>query len=165
MRQRMIKPEFFSSESMADCSIGARLCFIGLWCCADDEGRMVFAERSLKKDIFGLDDVSAEEFLGFLVELENVGSIKALTDGEEVYIVIPHFSVYQTINKPRKSTITDTSRMRHVLLRDASVNVHSKERKNELIKQSEKGVGSDAAPFLSDDWKKDYMEELDGVSE
>ena len=67
-RQRMIKPEFFSSESLADCSFAARLCFIGLWTCADDNGHIKFAPMSLRKELFGLDDVSMEEFLGYLAE-------------------------------------------------------------------------------------------------
>lgn len=163
MRQRMIKPEFFSSESMADCSLGARLTFIGLWCCADDEGRSVFAERSLRKDIWGLDDVSAEQFVEWLIELENVGSIKLFTDGQEVYLTIPHFSVYQTINRPMKSTITERSLINHCLLSECSVSAHPKERKKELIKEKGNAAQGDdsPAPFPFDDWKRDYE---DGTS-
>ena len=67
-RQRMIKPEFFSSESLADCSFAARLCFIGLWTCADDNGHIKFAPMSLRKELFGLDDVSMEEFIDMCSE-------------------------------------------------------------------------------------------------
>ena len=40
-RQRMVKPEFFDSESLAKCSMAARLAFIGLWVEADDFGHLI----------------------------------------------------------------------------------------------------------------------------
>jgi hypothetical protein len=151
----MIKPEFFSSESMAEVSAEARLCFIGLWLCADDEGRAIFAERSLRKDICGMHSTTPEEFIGYLCELEEVGSIRFFTDGHEVYLTIPNFGVYQTINRPQKSKITERSLIVPVSIREAPVNVPPKERKKELMKKADAG-GADAT--AAPDWLQFYQE-------
>ena len=159
MRQRMIKPEFFSSESMADCSPMARLCFIGLWCCADDEGRMRFQPRALRKDIFGLDEVSIEDIVGYLVELENVGCIAFYTDGQDVVLSIPNFLTYQTINRPSKSNVPDVKGMAHVLLSECSVSAHPKELIKELINSRGERACAEAQRTLSyDDWMANYKE-------
>lgn len=159
MRQRMIKSEFFSSESMAGCSFGARLCFIGLWCCAKDDGNVVFAPRSLKKDIFGMDDVTMAEFFGYLKELEEVGCIRPYKTRGKAYINIPNFLAYQTINRPQKSNLPAYSVNNHCSFSEWSVNEQGTLTPNQSINQSIKagtGGGDDAAPIPFDDWKRDY---------
>ena len=47
-RQRMVKPDFFDSGSLAECSRSARLAFIGLWVMGDDNGNVKFSVRKLK---------------------------------------------------------------------------------------------------------------------
>lgn len=155
-RQRMIKPEFFSSESLADCSFAARLCFIGLWTCADDNGHLKFAPMSLRKELFGLDDVSMEEFLGYLAELEAVKCIRLYAVGDGVFIDIPNFGTYQTINRPSKTNIPDPDGMPHVSLSDCSLSAHPKEVVKELLKERARGGDADAPPAPGDEWKADY---------
>lgn len=103
----MIKPEFFDSESLAMCSIGARLCFIGLWVMGDDYGHQKCQFIRLKHRIFPFDDLTDEEFGGFLEELESVGCIKAYEIDGERFITVPGFSTYQTVRKPSKSSIPE----------------------------------------------------------
>lgn len=55
-RIRAIKPEFFSSETIAKLSRDARLTFIGLWTEADDYGRLPDNPRVLKGHLWALDD-------------------------------------------------------------------------------------------------------------
>lgn len=155
-RQRMIKPEFFSSESLADCSFAARLCFIGLWTCADDKGHLKFAPMSLRKELFGLDDVSMEEFLGYLAELEAVKCIRLYIAGDGVFIDIPNFGTYQTINRPSKTNIPDPDGRNHVSLSDCSLSAHPKEVVKELLKERARGGDADAPPAPGDEWKADY---------
>lgn len=158
-RQRMIKPEFFSSETVTECSFAARLCFVGLWCCADDKGHLKFAPKSLRKELFGLDDVSMEDFLGYLVELEEVRCIRLYVVRDDVYIDIPNFKVYQTINRPTKTNIPEPEHGTHVLLSECSVSAHPKELTKELISKA-RGGDADAppAPFGdTGDWKTDYL--------
>ena len=152
----MIKPELFSSESLADCSFAARLCFIGLWTCADDNGHIKFAPMSLRKELFGLDDVSMEEFLGYLAELEAVKCIRLYAVGDGVFIDIPNFGTYQTINRPSKTNIPDPDGMPHVSLSDCSLSAHPKEVVKELLKERARGGDADAPPAPGDEWKADY---------
>lgn len=106
-RQRMVKPEFFDSDSLAECSHSARLAFIGLWVMGDDKGNVKLSIKKLRRQIFPLDDMSDAEFEGLLAELERVGCIKAYSvDGEE-YVTTVNFLVYQTVKNPSKTNIPE----------------------------------------------------------
>lgn len=106
-RQRMVKPDFFDSGSLAECSHSARLAFIGLWVMGDDKGNVKLSVKKLRRQIFPFDEVTDEDFAGYLAELEKVGCIKAYeVDGEE-YITTVNFSVYQTVKNPSKTTIPE----------------------------------------------------------
>ena len=58
-RIRSIKPEFFTSLTIADLTVEQRLTFIGLWTHVDDEGRCVDDSRLIKAAIWPLDDRTA----------------------------------------------------------------------------------------------------------
>lgn len=106
-RQRMVKPDFFDSGSLAECSHSARLAFIGLWVMGDDNGNVKFSVKKLKKQIFPFDDMPDADFVSLLAELERVGCIKAYeTDGEE-YVSTVNFKVYQTVKNPSKTTVPE----------------------------------------------------------
>ena len=102
-RQRMVKPEFFSSDSLAECSHSARLAFIGLWVMADDNGNAKLSVRKLNRQIFPQDDVPDSAFAGMLAELEEQGCIRVYQVNGEKYINVPNFDIYQTVNHPSKS--------------------------------------------------------------
>lgn len=108
-RQRMIKPDFFDSESLADCDIQARLLFIGLWVIADDNGNLKLQPRRIGKQVFPYDDFTDEDISGMLAQLESVGCIKCYESGGEEYVNIVNFCVYQTIRKPSKTSIPEPS--------------------------------------------------------
>lgn len=71
-RQRWIKPEFFTSEALAECSPSARLVFAGLWVFSDDSGIHPASPKRLKMEIFPGDDFTADQMLGFVQELIRV---------------------------------------------------------------------------------------------
>jgi hypothetical protein len=62
-RIRTIKPQFFTSEKIADLTPFARLLFVGLWCLADREGRLEDRPRKIKVETLPYDDVNVEELL------------------------------------------------------------------------------------------------------
>lgn len=135
-RQRMVKPEFFDSESLAGCSITARLAFIGLWVEADDYGRLKAQPVRLKARIFPYDRMTPAKFTSLLAELERVGCIKGYEIDGERYIEVPNFNVYQTVNRPSKSNVPEppekVRKMRKTsLFSECSVSTHAKERKKE----------------------------------
>lgn len=141
----MVRPEFFGSESLAECSYAARLAYIGLWCYAKDDGKMPFHPRSIKSFIFPLDDMMMEDFLRLLVELEEEKCIEFYVNSEEVYLKIPRFRFYQKISHPQESGIPDDSRNVPVMLRECSLNVPAKELTNELVNKA-RGGDADAPP-------------------
>lgn len=104
-RQRMVKPDFFDSGSLAACTIPARLVFIGLWVMADDKGNMKFEERKLTRQLFPYDDMDPRMLMVWLAELEDVGCIKVYEPHGDVCISIPNFLTYQTIKNPSKTTV------------------------------------------------------------
>lgn len=104
-RQRMVKPDFFDSGSLAACTIPARLVFIGLWVMADDKGNMKFEERKLVRQLFPYDDMDPRMLMVWLAELEDVGCIKVYEPHGDVCISIPNFLTYQTIKNPSKTTV------------------------------------------------------------
>jgi len=105
MRQRMIKPEFFSSETLAECTHTARLLFVGLWVIADDAGNLKYSPRKIASQLFPYDGIAPEQVAQALAELEQIGCIKGYENGGEMYINIPNFLTFQTINRPSKTNI------------------------------------------------------------
>ena len=103
-RQRMVKPEFFDSESLAECCWGARLAFIGLMVYADDQGNLKLSLGRLRSHIFD-DECTDDEFAVMLAQLEDVDCIRIYTDGRKAYVNIRNFGTYQTINHPSKTNI------------------------------------------------------------
>lgn len=142
-RQRMVKPEFFDSPSLGKCSVHARFLFIGLWVQADDFGRLKYQPERLKARVFTYDRVTPDRVKKLLGELEAVGCIRFYEVDGERYIDIPNFGVYQTIQRPSKSTIpapvSGDSWSTHGALNEHSMSTHPKERKKERsIKGSSK---------------------------
>ena len=127
-RQRMVKPEFFDSESLGKCSIAARLPFIG-WVEADDYGRMKLQPNRLKTRIFPYDRMTADKFEKLLAELEGVGCVMEYEVGGERYLCVPNFNLYQTVNRPSKSNIPAppeyVENHVHNTMREDSVSTHS----------------------------------------
>ena len=74
-RIRSVKPEFFKSEQVVNCSIPARLLFIGLWNIVDDAGRYERRPKQIKMEVFPYDDVSEDDMRKMLDELEKNGLI------------------------------------------------------------------------------------------
>lgn len=101
MRARDIKPGFYKSDQLAECSMTARLLFPGLWMLADREGRLENRPRKIKAEIFPFDDVDVAPLL---VELENAGLIRTYEANGTALIWIPQFKRHQSPHKNEKSS-------------------------------------------------------------
>jgi hypothetical protein len=55
-RIRTVKPEFWTSEQVVECSPNARLLFIGMWNFCDDGGNHPASLKTLKAEVFPADD-------------------------------------------------------------------------------------------------------------
>lgn len=98
-RKRMIDPEFWLDEELAQLTPSARLLFIGLWSIADDN-YATFPNRPdwVKAQIFPYNSTSTRELLD---ELSNSGKIIPFKadDGKDYYF-IKNFFKYQRVDRP-----------------------------------------------------------------
>jgi hypothetical protein len=98
-RHRTIKPEFFSSEQLAECSTNARLLFVGLWCFCDDGGVHPASAARLKMEVFPADAISPKDVGGYVQELLKQGLLESyVIDGKEFWRVTGWH--HQKIDKP-----------------------------------------------------------------
>jgi hypothetical protein len=91
-RIRTIKPEFFTSDDICALSPLARLLYVGLWCEADREGRLVWTPGVLKRRYLPDDSCDIE---ALCAELTARGLIHLYGDG---LACIPSFSRHQHVN-------------------------------------------------------------------
>lgn len=99
-RIRSIKPEFWSSEQVMECSRNARLLFIGLWNWCDDSGRLPIKLKTIKANIFPGDDLSLLDVQGMLRELSRNGLVMVYTVEEQEYLWVTGWH-HQKINHPQ----------------------------------------------------------------
>lgn len=87
-RIRTIKPEFWTSEQLTECSPHARLLFIGIWSFSDDNGIHPASIARLKMEIFPADDFTRAQIAGMVEELVKVGLIRTYeVQGEQFWQV------------------------------------------------------------------------------
>lgn len=103
-RIRTVKPEFWTSDQVLECSRNARLLFLGLWNFCDDEGRHAWKPRQCKAEVFpGDDDLSVADVEAMMEELEGHGLICRYTDPDDVsacYFYVTGWH-HQRIDKPQ----------------------------------------------------------------
>lgn len=68
-RIRTIKPEFWTSEQVADCSPNTRLLFIGMWSFCDDNGIHPASLKRIKMEVFPSDSISESELQAAIQQL------------------------------------------------------------------------------------------------
>jgi uncharacterized phage protein (TIGR02220 family) len=97
----MIKPEFWSSEQVMNCSRDARLLFIGILNFADDGGVLRNSPKMLKAQIFPADDdVYINRVEQLICELIlNKLLMQFESDGEQ-FFYIPKWDIHQKIDRP-----------------------------------------------------------------
>ncbi len=128
-RIRTIKPEFWTSEQVMECSTNARLLFLGTWNFCDDEGRHPWAPKQLKALIFPSDDFTVAEVDAMLKELANVDLIRRYASNGREYFYVTGWK-HQRIDKPQTARCPNP------------IEDHSKNAPNLFPEYSENGQGS-----------------------
>lgn len=95
LRARTLRPQFFASEQVTNCSMAARVLFQGLWCLADREGRLEDRPAQIKLLIFPVDKVNVESLLKELATERLV--VRYETEGQRC-IWLPKFKSNQPIH-------------------------------------------------------------------
>jgi hypothetical protein len=98
-RIRTIKPEFWTSEQVVDCSPIARLLFIGMLNFCDDAGRHIASTRRLKMEVFPADDLAAEDIAGMIEQLIKAGLLVAYENGGERFWEVTGWDRHQKIER------------------------------------------------------------------
>jgi len=115
-RIRTIKPDFWSSSQVMECSRNARLLFVGMWNFADDKGRLAFAPKSIKAQVFpGDEDLTSSDILGMLVELSTNDLLFAYSIDGKDYLQITGWH-HQRIDKPQKPKCPDPTERSKIVL-------------------------------------------------
>lgn len=98
-RIRTVKPEFWTSEQVVDCSPIARLLFIGMWNFCDDAGNHPASAKTLKMEVFPGDDITTAEVQCMVDEIINAGLIvEYAAEGRQYWHVTGWH--HQKIEKP-----------------------------------------------------------------
>jgi len=143
-RIRTIKPEFFTSDDICALSPLARLLYVGLWCEADRDGRLIWTPRVLRRRYLPDDDCDIDAVAG---ELLCRGLVVLYGEG---FAHIPTFARHQHVN-PREAQ----SRL-PAPEGDASARVSDAQGGREGNRERREGEGEGArARALPGDWKPD----------
>ena len=98
-RIRCIKPEFWTSEQVGACSLGARLLFIGMWNFCDDNGIHQASPIRLKAEVFPMDDCTKDQVSSWVSELASAGLLNEYQVGGTPYWQVTGWK-HQKIDKP-----------------------------------------------------------------
>jgi hypothetical protein len=98
-RIRTVKPEFWTSEQISECSTIARLLFIGMWNFCDDAGNHPASLKQLKMQLFPSDDISISEIDEMVKDLLKNDLIAQYTVNNKDYWHVLGWH-HQKIDKP-----------------------------------------------------------------
>ena len=99
-RIRTIKPEFFTSEQIVECSTNARLTFIGLWVHSDDGGVHPLSIKRLKMEVWPGDKCTTREVESWMSELIDHGLVLEFKSAQgESYWWVTGWNKHQKIDR------------------------------------------------------------------
>lgn len=101
-RIRTIKPEIWTDEKLTECSLSARLLFIGMLNFSDDNGNQAYSAKRLKMQIFPADAIDTQPLLN---ELLAQGVVIEYSVSGEKFLHIKGFCEHQVINRPSQTKI------------------------------------------------------------
>ena len=100
-RIRTIKPEFFTSEQIVECSTNARLQFLGVLCFSDDGGRHPASAKRLKMEVWPGDPCTIKDVEKWQTELIHAGLIVEYTDAQGLMLwCVTGWQRHQRVDKP-----------------------------------------------------------------
>jgi uncharacterized phage protein (TIGR02220 family) len=157
-RIRTIKPEFWTSEQVVECSPTARLLFIGIWSFCDDNGVHPDSIKRLKMEVFPSDAISDVAIKEMISELLKAGLIEHYVVGELGFWRVTGWAKHQKIEKPT---------YRHPLPSNAETIQKSESNQRPVVDTSttprlRNGMESNGSKPLSD--KSDVIEILDHLN-
>jgi hypothetical protein len=102
-RIRTIKPEFWTSEQIVECSTRARLLFVGLWNFCDDEGRCKCSPMEHRMRIFPGDECTLDAVSKCLDELVDNDLVTIYENDNTLILQVNKWSKHQRIDRKTAS--------------------------------------------------------------
>jgi hypothetical protein len=149
-RIRSIKPEFFTSETVAALPLSARLTFIGLWTYADDNGVGIYNELLITAAIWPLERDNLETLSRTredVASLSRAGLVTLYSDSRKTYVYVTSWDEHQKVDHPRKPRyprphelpITDTTASRNGSI-DPTLLIDSRENREGVAPEQGSGI-------------------------
>ena len=138
-RNRMIKPEFWTSKTLMRVSRDSRLLFIGLWNFCDDYGVCLASTRRIAGDVFPEDYSVSETMIDcWLAELEAQNLIIRFEYKTQLLLFVRSWSEHQIVPHPSKRKFIDDEHLQ--LLMQSSRDSHEdlKRVSCSIVKEKEK---------------------------
>jgi hypothetical protein len=163
-RIRSIKPEFWTSENVMECSLQTRLFFIGLWNFCDDYGRHPTSAKQLKALIFPGDDIAPDAIRGMIDELSTNGLIELYTVEGKEYLLVTGWA-HQKIDKRQDAKFPAPSSNCRVPFAERSPNgIDGEDRKGEDRDRNQKSESSSSVAARAEDDDDDLFRKLKGAA-
>jgi hypothetical protein len=135
----MIRPEFWTSESVVELPVEARLLFIGIWNFADDGGVHPWKAKQLKMKVFPSDDFGGDSVEKWLNRLAAEGLIFDFESAGDRFLKVTNWEAYQVIRHPSyryPQATVDNGRITVTLPQDISKNTGVVRPKRRGVKRS-----------------------------
>ena len=101
-RDRKLPSDFWTWEAVIDCSLRARLLFLGLWNFADSHGVQPLRPRTIRLQVFPGDDITDEAVRDVIDELVQRKLLRLYVVHEQEYIEIADWALFQRVGRRAK---------------------------------------------------------------
>ncbi len=98
-RDRTLPTDFWTWEAVIDCSMTARLLFLGLWNFADDFGVQPLRPRTIRMQVFPGDSIDEAAIRGLIDELVARGLVRIFTVEGQDYLSVIHWEQVQRVGR------------------------------------------------------------------
>lgn len=144
-RIRSIKPEFFTSDQLVECSTNARLLFVGMWVFCDDCGRHAVSMKKLKLEVFPGDSFSDDQICGWFNELWRARLIEVYKSKSGVLFFVVSGWHHQKIDRPQPARFPSPNECEPIEYCD------------DIRRQFDERSTNDRRPFVSDTIRYDTI--------
>ena len=98
-RDRTLPTDFWTWEAVIDCSMTARLLFLGLWNFADDHGVQPLRPRTIRMQVFPGDAIDENAVRALIDELVARGLVRIFTVEGQDYLSVIHWEQVQRVGR------------------------------------------------------------------
>jgi hypothetical protein len=98
-RDRTLPSDFWTWEAVIDCSMMARLLFLGLWNFADDHGVQPLRPRTIRMQVFPGDPIDEDAVRALIDELVARGLVRIFTVEGQDYLSVIHWEQIQRVSR------------------------------------------------------------------